>query len=112
VRVHTVAIGSAGEEVAMDTESGVRRGLHFERHDVDVESLRSVADETGGRFHLARRGEDLSAVYEEIDALERIARPLPPQVRHSERPEPLLAAAAGFLLVELAAARVVRRRLW
>lgn len=112
VRVHTVAIGSSGEEVPMDTAGSARRGLRFERHDVDVESLRAVAAASGGRFHLARRGDDLAAVYAEIDGLERVPRPLPPQVRTSERPEPLLAAAAGFLLVELAAARVLRRRLW
>jgi Ca-activated chloride channel family protein len=86
-------------------------GLRFERHDPDLESLRRVAEVTGGRFHHARRASDLAAVYDEIDALERVPRPLPPRSRSAPRAEPLLAIAGGCLLLELALARVWRRRI-
>ena len=108
VRVHTVAIGSSGKDVAMERGTG---GLRFERHDVDAESLRSIATATGGRFFAARRPADLAGVYAEIDRIERVARSLPPRVRRSERPEPLLALAGGLLLSEIALARVAARRL-
>lgn len=110
VRVHTVAIGSAGEEVAMQGRGrgGVQR---YERHDVDPEPLKAVARATGGRFFAARRSSDLEQVYAEIDRLERVVRTLPPRVRHTERPEPLLAAAGALLLLELGVARVLRRRI-
>jgi Ca-activated chloride channel family protein len=112
LRVHAVAIGSAGEEVAMapSAKAGAP-GLRFERHDVDVESLEQIASATGGRFFAARRSSDLEAVYAEIDALERVERPLPPQLRRSQRPEPFLALAGGMLFAEVALARVLRRRL-
>jgi len=109
VRVHTVAIGSAGEEVAMQGR-GRAGAVRYERHDVDPDTLRRVADATGGRFFAARRSADLERVYAEIDRLERVVRTLPPRVRHTERPEPLLAAAGGLLLAELGVARVLRRR--
>jgi len=108
VRVHTVAIGSSGEEVAMERSVG---GPRFERHDVDAEGLLAVSEATGGRFFTARRPADLAGVYAEIDRIERVARSLPPRVRHAERPEPLLALAGGLLLSEIAVARVLRRRL-
>ena len=108
VRVHTVGIGSAGAEVAVEGPGGA---LRFERHDVDAEALEAIARATGGRFFPARRSADLDAVYREIDRLERAPRPRPPRVRRSDRPEPLLAAAAGLLLAEIALARVLRRRL-
>ncbi|HEX5066417.1 MAG TPA: hypothetical protein VFY49_09900, partial [Myxococcota bacterium] len=108
VRVHAVGIGSAGEEVAIPGPGGV---LHFERHDVDAPALEAVAQATGGRYFAARRPGDLEAVYAEIDALERAEHARPARVRRSERPEPLLAAAGGLLLVEIALARVWRRRL-
>jgi Ca-activated chloride channel family protein len=108
VRVHTVGIGSAGAEVAIEGPGGA---LHFERHDVDAAALEAVARATGGRFFPARRSADLEAVYREIDQLERAPRPRPPRVRRSDRPEPLLAAAGGLLLLEIALARVLRRRL-
>lgn len=107
IRVHTVAIGSAGDDVPMQSTGG----RAVERHDVDGEALRKIADATHGRFFAARRLGDLELVYHEIDALERVARTLPPRVRHADRPEPLLALAGGFVLCEIAALRVLRRRL-
>jgi len=112
VRVHTVAIGTAGEAVPMAIdEPGARRELRFERHDVDVDALERIAEATQGRFFLAMRSDQLEAVYRDIDALERVVRPLPPRVRQTDRPEPLLALAGGFLLAEIAAVRVLRRRI-
>jgi Ca-activated chloride channel family protein len=109
VRVHTVAIGSAGAAVPV-SEAG-RAGLGLERHDVDAATLAAIAAATDGRFFPARRADQLDAVYQDIDALERIPRTRPPRLRRSDRPEPLLALAGGFLLVELATSRVLRRRL-
>lgn len=108
VRVHTVAIGSEGDEVPVAGRGGV---LHLERHGIDTATLESIARATGGRFFRARRSSDLVAVYAEIDALERVSRPRPPRVRHTNRAEPLLAIAGGLLLCEVAMARVFRRRL-
>jgi Ca-activated chloride channel family protein len=112
VRVHAVAIGSAGAEVAMAPGPG-ELGLRTrrERHDVDEPGLRALAAATAGRFFLARRSADLAAVYAEIDRLERVARSLPPRVRRTGRPEPLLAVAGGLLFAEIALARVLRRRI-
>jgi Ca-activated chloride channel family protein len=112
VRVHTIAIGTAGDEVPMAVvEDGARRELHFERHDVDAAALEWIAAATQGRFFPARRSDQLEAVYRDIDALERVVRPLPPRVHRSDRPEPLLALAGTFLIAEIAMARVLRRRI-
>ena len=110
LRVHTVAIGSAGGDVAM-AGGDLPGPPRFERHDVDREGLAQVAKVTGGRFFEARRSGDLEAVYREIDALERVARPLPARLQRTERPEPLLALAGGLVLCEVTLARIARRRL-
>ena len=47
----------------------------------------------------------------QIDALERVARNLPPRVRTAARPEPLLAVAGLLLGAEVALMRVFGRRL-
>ncbi len=95
----------------MASAAGAGRGLHFERHDVDAATLERIATATGGRFFPARSSSDLSAVYAEIDALERVDRPRPARLRRSDRPEPLLALAGGLVLGEIALVRVARRRL-
>jgi Ca-activated chloride channel family protein len=111
-RVHTVGVGSRAE-VAMARRAGeAGRGLHFERHDLDVETLERIARATGGRFFEARAPEDLEAVYQEIDALERIPRDERTQTVEEEPiPEPFLALAGALLLVELTTTRILRRRI-
>ena len=112
VRVHTVAIGSSGQRVLMEQGPGeAGRGLRFERHDVDAQSLAAIAASTGGSFFAARRSSDLAPVYAEIDRLERPARRLPPRTRKTGRPEPWLVIAGSCLLAELALIRVLWRRL-
>jgi Ca-activated chloride channel family protein len=111
IRVHTVGIGGEGEVAIESPAAGAPRGLRFERHDLDAATLRAIAAASGGRFFRARRPEDLEAVYAEIDALERALRPAPPERLATPRPEPLLALAGGLLLVEIASARVLARRL-
>jgi Ca-activated chloride channel family protein len=107
VRVHTVGIGTRGE-VAMQRGAGP---LRFERHDLDTDTLEGIAQATGGRFFAARSSSDLEAVYESIDALERVARRPPPRVHTSAHPEPFLAGAALLVALEVLGARGVARRI-
>jgi len=112
VRVHTVGIGTAGREVpVLRTGAETSGPIEWERHDVDEESLKRIAGETGGRYFPARSSEQLTAIYRDIDELERVARRLPPRVRHAPNPEPFLALAGLCLLVEFGGARVWRRRI-
>jgi Ca-activated chloride channel family protein len=111
VRVHTVGIGSEGE-VPIALEPGrAGRGLRFERHDLDRETLEHIARATRGRAFEARHAATLAEVYAEIDALERVPREMPPPPGRRSRPEPFLALAACLVVGEIATTRVLRRRL-
>ncbi len=109
-RVHTVGIGTRGE-VAMARRSGGGRELRLERHDLDTETLRAIAASSGGRAYEARSSADLSAVYREIDAQERIEREALARGTGESRPEPFLAGAGLLLLVELLIGRGAARRI-
>jgi Ca-activated chloride channel family protein len=111
VRVHTVGIGTSGEVAMQTPESAGGRGLRFERHDLDEPTLVAIAGAAGGRFFAARGSAALRAVYDEIDALERVARRPPPRVRRAPRPEPWLALAGALVALELVSARGLARRL-
>jgi Ca-activated chloride channel family protein len=106
VRVHTVGIGSDHAQVAVATGPAGR--VRLERHAPDFEVLARVAAETGGRFHRARRSPDLAAVYEEIDALERVERPEPRPPRVQPRAEPALALAFVLLAIDVGLGRLRR----
>lgn len=111
VRVHTVGIGSEGEvAMARPGEVGARR-LHFERHDLDEETLRQIAARSNGRYFRAESSADLSTVYAEIDAVERVPRLFPKRRPMRSHPEPLLALAALLLAGELVWARGLARRI-
>jgi len=62
-------------------------------------------------FLLVRTLQEDPDIYREIDALERVARPMPPRIRLAPQPEPFLALAGLCLLVEIGGARVLRRRI-
>jgi Ca-activated chloride channel family protein len=111
LRVHTVGIGTGGEEVAVAMRSarGEQR-LRFERHDTDPETLRQIARVTGGRYFSATRSSDLRAVYREIDDFERVERPLPPRIQQTLHAEPLLATAGALVVMEILLASILRRR--
>lgn len=112
IRVHTVGIGSEGEVPIEGSEGQAGRGLRFERHDLDAETLAGIARATQGSFFEARTPDDLEAVYREIDGLERVPRREPGEARPEQLlPEPFLALAGVLLLGEVASARVLRRRL-
>ncbi len=70
IRVYTVGAGSdEGGQVVRRNADG---SLNVSRAPgIDEETLRRVADATGGRYFRARDREGLDAVYQEIDALER-----------------------------------------
>ncbi len=70
IRIYTIAVGGQSGARAGDSIFGrlfqMRRGA-----EVDTETLKAIASETGGRFYLAEDAGSLARIYEEIDALER-----------------------------------------
>jgi len=109
IRVHTVGIGSSGE-VPMAGRTG-GRSLQLERHDLDEDTLKLLAQASGGQYFAARTSADLAKVYDEIDGLERVERKAPPRASSEPVPEPFLAAAGLLLLLEIGGSRIFFRRL-
>jgi Ca-activated chloride channel family protein len=67
VRVYTIGVGTGAQAIA--TPFGVRAGPGA-RGGADQETLREIAEQTGGKHFRADDTESLVAVYREIDALE------------------------------------------
>ena len=71
VKVYTIGAGSTG--IAHMRVADPRRGstLQAVRVEIDEETLRDVAERTGGLYYRASNAEALTQVYAEIDRLER-----------------------------------------
>jgi Ca-activated chloride channel family protein len=109
VKIHAVGIGTEG--LVPFAQPGAEAPMRFERVDLDRETLKLVADATGGRFFQARRPEDLRAVADAIDRLEARPRALDPRFRHASLAPLTLALALALLLGEAALAHGLVRRL-
>jgi Ca-activated chloride channel family protein len=100
VRIHTIGIGA--DSLTVPGLLGTRIGSRQVNPsaDLDEESLRAIADSTGGQFFRARDPEELAAIYGAIEALEPLESD-----RSLYRPQQSLAAlplgialCASFLL--------------
>jgi Ca-activated chloride channel family protein len=96
VRVHTVAFGSDGGGMSL-FGIPVQAG---NEDPVDEKTLRSIAEQTGGRFFRARDTAALAGIYAELDRLEPVAAAAPAVQPRIERYVWPLAAA--MLLAALA----------
>ena len=80
------------------------------RVEIDERELRAIAETTGGLFRIAGDADALSAVYREIDQLERSEIESVRYLSYRERFVPLaLAAALCILVAALLDATLLRR---
>ena len=104
ITVH--AIGLAGAPESRGGAGMLRRP----RVEMDERELRAIAEITGGLFRIAGDADALSAVYREIDQLERSEIEAVRYLSYRERFVPLaLAAALCILAASLLEATVLRR---
>ncbi len=78
---------------------------------VDVKTLERIAEKTGGVFRLAEDEQSLREVYEEIDALEKSEIESVRYVDYKELFTPFALAAMCLMLLEVALANTVFRRI-
>ena len=69
VRIYTIGVGTPDGVIRQ--RRGFLGNMISQRAPIDTQTLRGIADRTGGKFYLATDGESLRQVYTEIDALER-----------------------------------------
>ncbi len=70
VKVYTIGVGVEGESpFLMDTLFGKR--YVYQKVDLDEETLRNIADVTGGAYFRAQDAASLQDIYEQIDQMER-----------------------------------------
>jgi Ca-activated chloride channel family protein len=100
VRVYTIAAGTQGEAPMPVTDASGRRRIVTARVDVDEETLKRVADETGGKFFRATDTDSLARIYEEIDRLEKTTIKATQYEKHEDLFAWALVPGIGLLLLE------------
>ena len=99
VRVYTVGVGTEGfATVPIQTPSGVI--MQKEKVSIDEKLLTQIANETDGKYFRAKDNESLSAIYKEIDKMEKSKIQISTYTKFSEQFFPFALIAAALLLVE------------
>jgi Ca-activated chloride channel family protein len=106
IRIYTIGIGSAPSEGRSIFGAMMRQNL-----EVDEQTLRRVAERTGGRYFLATDADALREVYTEIDRLEKTEVESIEYTEVDERFAPVALAALAALLVDLLLRTSVLRRI-
>ncbi|MBX7259629.1 MAG: VWA domain-containing protein [Candidatus Hydrogenedentes bacterium] len=106
VRVYTIAAGSS-DEVLVPMENFWGTSVQAARLPIDEETLRSIADISGGKFYRATDVESLKEAYDEINKLETTKVELGDYYEYKDAFMPWAVAGALAMM-----ASVFGRRLW
>jgi Ca-activated chloride channel family protein len=79
--------------------------------DIDEDTLKAIANKTGGKYFRADNAEALRKIYEEIDKLEKTDVEVKKHVNVKELLHWLVLPGLGLLLLEIALGHTVWRKL-
>ena len=110
IRVYTIGVGTNGQAktpVAIDPFSG-RYIYDYVEVEIDEETLKTIAKETGGQYFRATDNQKLKEVYKEINEMEKAKiKTIEYDVDLPEKADIFILAALGLLLLEFLASKLI-----
>ncbi|OPZ20429.1 MAG: von Willebrand factor type A domain protein [candidate division BRC1 bacterium ADurb.BinA364] len=101
IRVYTIGVGSEGQAFAPGMGGFFGPMLTVQRGDFDEQTLRMIADVTGGKYFHATDNKSLEQVYRDIDAMEKSKSEYTEYDHYDEKMEWLAIPALLLLALEL-----------
>lgn len=101
VRVYTIGVGVRGEAPMPVTGADGSTRMVMTKVDIDEDTLRKVAETTGGKYFRATDTDSLRKVYASIDQMEKTTHVVHSYETHEERFAWFLLPAVGLLALEL-----------
>jgi Ca-activated chloride channel family protein len=111
IKVYTVIAGTKGLAPIPVQGNDGREYLRRVYVDIDEDTMKRIAEATGGRYFHARDAEGLAGVYAEIDKLERSEITEVRYLQYREHYPALVEAGLGLLLLAALASATFLRRL-
>jgi Ca-activated chloride channel family protein len=102
VKIYTIGLGNA--------EIVQRMGLPAD-YLPDTDTLQKIADMTGGKFYRANNSEELTAIYAEIDKLEKSEATISKYTEFRELFQWFVLSGSALLLIEILLAQTIFRKL-
>jgi Ca-activated chloride channel homolog len=111
IKVYTIGIGERGTAPMPVFMGGQKVGYQNVPVDVDEDTLKKIADMTGGKYYRADNAEKFRQIYAEIDKLEKTEATINKYTEFKELFPWLVWGGLAVLLVELALGQTIFRRL-
>jgi Ca-activated chloride channel family protein len=111
IKVYTIGVGTRGTAPMPYLDVFGRKRYRNEPVDIDEDTLKAIADKTGGKYYRADSSETLKAIYDEIDKLETTEREMKRYVNVEELFPWAVVPGFGLLLLEILLSHTIWRRL-
>lgn len=111
VKVYTVGIGMRGEAPMPARDMFGRKGYQMVPVDIDEETLKKIADLTGGKYYRADNAERFKQIYDEIDKFEKTEASVKKYTQFTELFAWFIAGGLAVLVIELVLGQTAFRRL-
>ncbi len=111
IKVYTIGVGIRGTAPMPRTDLFGRKRYVQVPVDIDEETLKAIADKTGGKYYRADSSETLKAIYDQIDKMETTEREMKKYVRVEELFPWAVIPGFGLLLLEILLSHTIWRRL-
>ena len=99
VKIYTIGIGKDGTMLYLPGPLGIKRPVQLVG--IDEDSLREIANKTGGKYFRAESATDLRDVYREIDQLEKTEREEQRYLQYHDMFHSFLAVGLALLALDL-----------
>jgi len=100
IKVYTIAVGTR-DRAPFRVETPLGPRYQYEHVEIDEETLKAIAEITGGTFFRAEEAGALAAIYGEIDRLEKSEITTESYTEYEEQFPWLVLPAVGLLLLEV-----------
>src|SRR4051812_15784853 len=111
IKVYTIGVGTHGTAPMPRMDVFGRKRYVQVPVDIDEDTLKIIADKTGGKYYRADSSETLKAIYDQIDKMETTEREMKKYVRVEELFPWAVIPGFGLLLLEILLSHTIWRRL-
>jgi len=111
IKVYTIGAGKPGNAMFPYQDPIFGKRYVYQPTKIDEETLKSIAEKTGGKYYRARSGEELEQIYGEIDKLEKTEIEVASHIQYKELFYYFAYAGLAFFILEIVLANSYFRKL-